>query len=231
MSTIALELTVRNLRHELARPSAVPRDGSPIVDGMAVLTQCLRRRQLGCGLYLSDLDEGGFREQLRFSALDYIELLKRAADPYALCASRAQPLFDALAIREWAIAEEIARRLPEAWAPRMEPKADFVFVRSVANLVLGGPDVNPGVDNAAMDVIAAIQQGDARGFGKALVAFIGEWGREVEAARDREALDPYSTSTLAFFCVEALALAQLAYHRRELRVLQAIHSVPQELLP
>lgn len=235
-----LELTLANLLHALGRDGRSLAEGA--VDAGRGLTLCERHRRLACGLLLADLDVAGFRRSLARGAEAYLGLLvarerQPDLDPYALCASRALPLVDALAAGHGALAREIALRVTPRWTRRMEARADFLFFHALACEVRGGALApvleeasQAGVSSTRFEVLEALEAGDVRAFESALEARVDDWHGELEQQRQRDALPPDVANTEARVCLEAVALFHLA-HARGLRPDVPSRYVPPEVLP
>lgn len=239
MTTLDLELTLSNLLHELERDGRSPAGG--MLDAGRVLAGCERHRRLACGLLLADLDVEGFRGHLVHGAEAYLGLLLarergREMDPYALCASRALPLLDALAAGRGDVAREIAARMTPGWTRRMEPRVDFLFFHALARATRG-EDTGPVLREAAgaglfstrLEVLEALEAGDVRALESALEARVDDWHGELEGQRQRDALPPEAANTEARVCLEVVALLHFA-HARGLRPEAPTRYVPAEVV-
>jgi|GEM_PF-3286375 hypothetical protein len=240
MTTVDLELALGNLRHALARDEE--RQAGSEEEAGRVLALCERHRQLACGVWLADLDVEGFRRHLLQGARAYLGLLREregrpGLDAYALCASRALPLVDALAGGHGGAAREVAERMTPRWTRRMEPRADFLFFHALGGLARGEEVAGvldeasgAGLESPRFDVLRALAAGDVRAFESALEARVDEWQGELEQQRRREALPPEAASTEAHVCLEAVALLHLA-RGRGLRAEVPPRYVPPEVVP
>ncbi|KFA88497.1 hypothetical protein [Archangium violaceum] len=89
------------------------------------------RRIAAIGALLADGDVLAFRHDLRLSATARRELLLSSPDPAPpsrfRCASRVEPLFDALAAGEAGLARDIAQHSPYRWRADEEFEDDFRY--------------------------------------------------------------------------------------------------------
>jgi hypothetical protein len=238
MGLLKLSITVENLEYEVDSLHREVHAGPD--DGRRLLRLCALYRQLGCALFLGDLDAAEFQEELFKSARCYLWLLERppgAVDPYYLCRSRGAPLFDALASGRMDLAQRIAALMQAPFAPRMEPEEDFRWFE-VLGALLTSPGSAPGLLAGYMialdgslsprrDFAAALIDSDEKEVGEALRSLSAEW---VEEAKDRKGSSgPYFPTTEANICVEAVALARLAADRK-LKTPSHLRFVRDELL-
>lgn len=198
------------------------RQGRP--DAKLTLETARLLRQYGCALLLSHLDEEGFRDHLRQSASLYLELLARRQacsdfDQYYLARSKAEPLFDALASGDMALAQRVASSLSTSWLERMEPEEDFHYFGVLGSLLLEQePSTSlssferclQGGSSSRFEVVSALATRDSEGFEQALLALVEEESSSLERQRRSGLFDPHLHQTEAFIFVEGVALVRLA---------------------
>ncbi|HYO53976.1 Imm49 family immunity protein [Archangium sp.] len=230
MSIRELEFAVSNLYQILAlRLDTLRKAGG--VDASKILRLASDYRRLGCGLLLSTYDAEGFCEHLFLAADAYLQLLERkemspGLDPYYLARSRAQPLLDALAIGDMALAGRIGERMEPRWMEGMEYEEDFCFFELLPLLAssMGSQELalkclermEQALEGAAYpryEAVAALVRGAPERFEAALLALGEEWQSQVRRQRQSGLGDHVFLLTEANVFIEGLALVRLASAR------------------
>lgn len=117
------------------------------------------RRIAAIGALLAEADVQAFRHDLRLSATARRELLASSPDSATpsrfRCASRVDPLFDALAANEVGLARDIAQQAPRRWVADEEFEDDFRYADFLhEHLLAGARAPSPREEQA----LAAFQQ-------------------------------------------------------------------------
>ncbi len=225
------------------------------VDGQAVLDLCLHHRRTAIALLLSALDVEGFRQNLYQSGRAYAFLLRMArqgfeVEPYYLCRSRAEPLWDALAADDLETARELASLAPTQWRKELEDESDHRYFDFILTLLQNPQDTTPlddrlgaferalaGSDSARFELCTALFQRDERRFASALLVVLDEHHQHYSELAHTDSVAPEDAQTQTFVSIEGVALVKLArslelHPRRQLRfvpdVVLAPSAVPLE---
>ena len=201
------------------------------VRAAAIQQVCDHLRRLGLCALLGQADLGRYVAGLHASAQAYLFVLQHVAwedlvDGYYLCASRARPFYDALAIDDWSTAHAIARASAQRRWDEDESAEDFAWTRLLMAC--------PGDGEASRDVEARLlaqlereaEDGDVRvalghalharsaeDFEPAFVRYVAEREEAARAESASSAADPEWKATERAVFVEGLALARLAARR------------------
>ncbi|NOK02200.1 MULTISPECIES: immunity 49 family protein [Myxococcus] len=182
---------------------------------------------------LVEADTPAFRRCLRQSAAARRDLLVEAqarsdATPGRFaCASRTEPLFDALAAGEAGLAQEIARHSPRQWSEKDEFEDDFRYADFLHELLLAGTQgLSAGAERALsafqqcsadtgstrLAVCEALASADQDAFDVSLEELLVERAREFKDAGVPSNPERFQTERHIF--VEGLALLRLAEGRQ-----------------
>jgi hypothetical protein len=199
------------------------------VRAAAVTTAATMLRQVGICDLLEAADAGRFQAHLQLGAQAYAELLASVrwddvVDRFYLCASRAEPFFDAVAAGDLALGLAIAGAAPTEWSEEDEYQDDFAFVRAAMALLGDGrteaPDAGAWVDRLvatapdgpddpralACGAILRRAAGDLR---EAMTALARAHASRVEKDRAEPTTSPEWLATEAHVDVVSLALGRL----------------------
>jgi hypothetical protein len=199
-------------------------------DSKVMLEICEKHRMLACGAVLMDYDVPGFVGHLRKSGEVFLRMhsLKGTydLDPYYLTASMASPLFDVVAIRDFAQAQKISRVLPKiCMSDQGETQEEFLIARLFSELSEVDPNREEtselvyklestidGQESIRFELLINIgaEKPDPERFNQDLVALAGEWREKTQKRRESETIGPYEGSTSAFIFIEGLAYVCLA---------------------
>jgi hypothetical protein len=213
------------------------------VRAMAVQSVCDHLRRLGlCAL----LGEASLREYvagLHASAQAYLHVLRQVkwdelVDSYSLCASRARPFYDAVAIEDWETARAIAAASAQQHAEEDESADDFAYARLLMACTAEGESARDAeahwlarLEQTApdgdfrVDVCRALHEKREDDFEEAFVRFLEE--RETEARKEskRSSADVEWKATERAVFIEGLALARVA-RRRDLTLAGTYRGLP-----
>ncbi|QRK06480.1 immunity 49 family protein [Archangium violaceum] len=185
-------------------------------------------RRLGCGELLSGNDAGTFFFCLFRAADTYLQFLERKhswsdLDPYYMARGRAEPLLDALALGDVALAQRIDALAETTWREGMEYEEDFWFFLLLPKLASPTSDAQSlldglrqmeqalqGITYPRYDVLKALLHGDVSGFEQGLEALTDAWAAEMEREGGSGMGNPYALSTEAEVFVEGVALVRVA---------------------
>lgn len=195
------------------------------------LSRCYRA--LGICQLSGDADVDGFFHHLIQSALTrrhYLDAVHASdgGDPRHRRASFIDPAFDAIAARQWKLADDLFRLAAHAWTEGEEYEDDFCYAEVVRRLATDAPEppepllarwreVLDGGSDRRLDLATALIARDTAALSESLTALLAE--RESKA---RAIADPEDGSALAdeptFFpnhwiSIEGLALLALAERR------------------
>lgn len=219
-----------NLLFRLDALRAAALGGRPIEErGRLVLEVCTRLRRLGLVALLARGDVRAYAADLHASAQEYLRLLGQVrwdavGDRYWLCASRAHPFFDALAVEDWEGAGAIAAAAAPVRSPGDEFADDFAFVRRV--MAMAGPsspdaearlmaqlEAEAAESDPRVGVCRALHEKDADGFEEALARLAREREAKVAARVHEVGVEGAWHATERFVYVEGLALVRVAARR------------------
>ncbi|RKH11645.1 hypothetical protein D7V97_10685 [Corallococcus sp. CA053C] len=200
------------------------------------------RRIAAIGALLAEADVLAFRHDLRLSATARRELLLSDSDPAApirfRCASRVEPLFDALAAGEIGLACDLAQHSPPRWVADEEFEDDFRYADFLREHLLAEAKApSPGAERALaafqqcsgdsgsprLTVCEALSLGAQDAFDAALEDLLVE--REAEFRNKGPPLHPMRFHTERHVFIEGLALLRLA-EERGLRVQPEYRMMP-----
>lgn len=189
------------------------------------------RRIAAIAVLLAEGDVPAFRKDLRLSATARRDLL--ASDGTGTpspsrfhCASRVDPLFDALAAGELGLAREIAERSPRRWLEAEEFEDDFRYADFLhEHLLAGARATSPGAERALaafqkcsadtgsqrLAFCEALLKGDQDAFDAALEELLVE--RAAEFRDSGPSRHPERFQTERHVYIEGLALLRLAEER------------------
>ncbi|HEX5753832.1 MAG TPA: Imm49 family immunity protein [Archangium sp.] len=188
------------------------------------------RRIAAIGALLAEGDVPAFRHDLRLSATARRELLLCSPEPAApsrfRCASRVEPLFDALAAGEIGLARDIAQHSPHRWVADEEFEDDFRYADFLReHLLAGAKTPSPGEERALaafqkcsgdsgsprLAVCESLSNRDQEAFDAALEDLLVE--RDAEFRNAGPPLHPQRFHTERHVFIEGLALLRLAEER------------------
>lgn len=206
---------------------------------------CTYYRALGICLLSGDGNTDGFFHYLIQSALTRRYYLAGIAplgsgDPAYRRASFLDPVFDAVAARQWRLAEEILGLISHTWSEGEEYEDDFCYADCVRCLVTGDDgaiqalvlrwtEILEGAADPRLPIVRSLAAREAPGFTEALNRFLRS-----EDAKARAAADPVTGRLVAdeatFFpnkwvSVEGLALLAIA-ERRKIQVPEELVGCP-----
>lgn len=219
-----------NLEFELGELSKFLAGAKPVeAEGAAYRAVGKQLRRLGLCHLLEEADGATLADRLAASGRAYLAFLPRVRwtelkKPYELCASRADPFFDALAAGDVAGAAEIGRLSAPSWFDGDEYEEDFAYVRALMALLGDGKAPSPDVEQhlatlhraaaesdeqkvALCDALHARSQDD---LDEALAAHARARQAAVAEERKNPVVEPSWLATEAYVDVEALALIRLA---------------------
>ncbi|WP_052518610.1 Imm49 family immunity protein [Archangium violaceum] len=247
MDTVRLNI---NLMQLIGLRRAELRNGDEQPQYVLELSRMYRR--LGCGLLLSEKDAGGFFSCLYRAADLYLQFLERHSggaglDPYYMARGRAEPLLDALAIGDVALARRIDALAATTYREGMEYEEDFWFFSLLPKLASAGADEREaleglevldgldqmeqalqGISYPRYDILLALAREDARGFERALKDLTGAWMAERKREAGSGLGNPYAGPEAGVF-VEGVALVRVA-RVRGLRIREKYRLIPAAAL-
>lgn len=219
-----------NLGFELGELSKFLAAAKPVeTEGAAIRAVGKLLRRLGICHLLEEADGASMADRFAASGRAYLAFLPRVRwgelkKPYELCASRADPFFDALAAGDVAGAAEIGRLAAPSWFDGEEYEEDFAWVRSLMALL--GDGKSPSADLvrhletlhraaaesdehkvAMCDALHSRSQDD---LDEAFAAHARARQEAVREERKNPVVEPSWLATEAYVDIEALALVRLA---------------------
>ncbi len=189
-----------NLEFHLERQLPVALGSGPVEErAAATLRVCESLRRLGICALLGKGDTAKFTAGLHASAQAYLALLRsvrwsEVTDRYHLCASRAQPFFDAVAIEDWKTARAIAAATAQDRSEPDEYADEFAYARLMMAMV-GEPggeaeerkwlrafqtEAASSDDDTRWDVVKALSDRSDPQFEKALKRYLDRREFEIE---------------------------------------------------
>lgn len=216
-------------------------------DAKAMLDLCSNYRRLACAHLLIELDVEEFANNLFFSGVVYLKLLRMretpGIDPYYLTSSMGGPLVDAIAAGAESLAVKIAQDMPRTVAKTQgELVEDFHYFQLLMALSSPTPTDSAltahlasfeqslqGGFSPRFDVVSALVTRDATAFEQHLDAFLRMWRLDLEQRRKANRIQAYDATTTAHVCVEGLALVRLA-KRRGLSVAPEYPGIPDAVI-
>ena len=189
---------------------------------------CLLLRTEACCYVLVDGDQDGFFHTLRKSAdvrryyLHRVAATGSTGDPlFAL--SNGPAFFDALAARDFEIADEIAGASSQNWQPDSEYEDDYCFYKFFHLLVADGNHeptlkqilsrfeaVVEGESSAKLHVCGALLSRDQQGFDSSINALLEERSAELESDEERFFTDRIVFDVKRHIYIEGLAILNVA---------------------
>jgi hypothetical protein len=219
-----------NLEFELGELSEFLAAAKPVeTEGAAIRAAGKLLRRLGICHLLEEADGAAMADRLAASGRAYLAFLPRVRwgelrKPYELCASRADPFFDALAAGDVDGAAEIGRLSAPRWFDGDEYEEDFAWVRCLMALLGDGKATSPDLEQhlatlhrsaaetdeqkvALCDALHSRSQDD---LDEAFAAHARARQDAVREERKNPVVEPSWLATEAYVDVEALALVRLA---------------------
>jgi hypothetical protein len=222
-----------NLEFELGELSKFLAAAKPVeTEGAAYRAVGKLLRRLGICHLLGEADGATLADRLAASGRAYLAFLPRVRwtelkKPYELCASRADPFFDALAAGDVAGAVGIGRLSAPAWFDGDEYEEDFAYVRALMGILGDGKVPSPDLeqhlatlhraaaesDEHRVALCDALHSGSQDALDDAFAAHAGARKAAVAEERKNPVVEPSWLATEAYVDVEALALIRLAILR------------------
>ena len=190
----------------------------------AMIDLCVLSRQWGIGLMLLELDIDSYVAGLFKSGRTYVFLLEKAAenshiDPYYLCRSRANPLFDAVAIGDQKSLDAIANLCTTFWREELEEEDDFCYMDFFISF-LQTPDDNEllknkliefersldGISSLRFDACVALFSKDENEYWRVIGDFLEEHFQRIYIDLQNGQLEPTFAHTEAHISIEGIAL-------------------------
>lgn len=205
------------------------REASRLGNTCEALSLCYR--SIGTCYLTGEGDTSTFFDYLIQSALTrrhYLSGAGQAAEPEHRRAGLIDPVFDAMAARQWRLAGEITALAAQEWTEGEEYEDDFCYAAAIRELLAGRDAAIPpllvrweqvldGQADARLDIVRAMLGADAAVFANCLAAFLQ--ARDDQARSEGDPVDGSLSAELPSFfperwvCVEGLALLALLERR------------------
>jgi hypothetical protein len=160
--------------------------------------------------------------------LSYLNRIARegALDDHEHVASVCEPLFDAIAAGDGALAQQLARAAPSAFRPGHEYEDDFCYAQVIHGLLLGGQaqaDIAMHVQkmaayldgraDARLGLCQALMGTDAQAFEQAFADFLSARAQAIDEDVARGQIEEPDVLAQRLVYVEGLAMLRLAQAR------------------
>jgi hypothetical protein len=201
---------------------AIPHIEAGRLDYATLLEVCRHYRVEAIIHVLLEADPRAFHASLSRGAHAFLAGL-RPIDEGAIIASRADPLFDAIACGDEDAAMEISRRLPDRPRLDVEYEEDFRFVSFVAGSVLSSrseaqtqafleewADLGEGAPDPRLAVCVSLAARDSAAFAEGLGEFLSDHRDRYRARAESGELPEEVAATVPHLCIPGLALIRMA---------------------